>query len=123
MPVSQSIRGRTSCKWFPKRMNVTQGRSKHVNTAGRVAGICLVSLGLACWPGKTLTRAALFSMPGYSLLVTACLLYLGIRGELVGPLLWPAVVLHAVLTWRLGHGLFRKNSAVMNKPEDEHGGR
>ena len=34
----------------------------------------------------------------YSALVTLYLLYLGIRGEWVGPLLWPAVVLHAVLT-------------------------
>ena len=34
----------------------------------------------------------------YSALATAYLLYLGIRGDWVGPLLWPAVVLHAVLT-------------------------
>ena len=37
-------------------------------------------------------------MATYSLFVTLYLLYLGIRGEWVGPLLWPAVTLHAVLT-------------------------
>ena len=60
----------------------------------RVAGIALVALGVACWPGRT----ALCGMLTYSALATLYLLYLGIRGEWVGPLLWPAVVLHAVLT-------------------------
>ena len=65
---------------------------------GRVAGISLLSLGFACWPGKEPTRAALCGMATYDLLVTLYLLYLGIRGEWVGPLLWPAVALHTVLT-------------------------
>jgi len=34
----------------------------------------------------------------YSTLVTAYLLFLGVRGEWVGPLLWPAVAIHALLT-------------------------
>ena len=59
----------------------------------RVLGIALIALGVACWPGP-----ALLGMLTYSALVTLYLLYLGIRGEWVGPLLWPAVVLHAVLT-------------------------
>jgi hypothetical protein len=40
----------------------------------------------------------LVGMLTYGALVTLYLAYLGIRGEWVGPLLWPAVVLHAVLT-------------------------
>ena len=59
----------------------------------RVLGIALIGLGTACWPGP-----ALLGMLTYGALVTLYLLYLGIRGEWVGPLLWPAVVLHAVLT-------------------------
>jgi len=59
----------------------------------RVAGIALIGLGLACWPGPPLV-----GMLTYGALVTLYLAYLGIRGEWVGPLLWPAVVLHAVLT-------------------------
>ena len=59
----------------------------------RVAGIALIALGVACWPGPPLV-----GMLTYSGLATLYLLYLGIRGEWVGLLLWPAVVLHAVLT-------------------------
>ncbi|HKI21330.1 MAG TPA: hypothetical protein VKA15_25780 [Isosphaeraceae bacterium] len=65
---------------------------------GRVAGISLLSLGFACWPGEGPTRAALRGMATYGLLVTLYLMYLGLRGESVGSLLWPAVALHAVLT-------------------------
>jgi len=43
----------------------------------------------------------------YSVLATLYLLYLGIRGEWVGPLLWPAVVLHAVLTLLLARIWFK----------------
>ena len=59
----------------------------------RVLGIALIALGVACWPGP-----ALLGMLTYGALITAYLLYLAFGGEWVGPLLWPAVVLHAVLT-------------------------
>jgi hypothetical protein len=59
----------------------------------RVAGIALIALGIACLPGL-----ALLGMLTYSALVTAYLAYVGIRGEWAGPLLWPAAVVHAVLT-------------------------
>jgi hypothetical protein len=71
---------------------------------GRVAGIALLALGVACLPSCT----PLCGMLTYSVLATPYLLYLAIRGEWVGPLLWPAVVLHAILTvlligaWRKG---------------------
>ena len=83
---------------------------------GRVAGISLLSLGFACWPGKEPTRAALCGMATYGLLVTLYLLYLGIRGEWVGPLLWPAVALHAVLTLLLARAWFSARSAVAKQP-------
>jgi hypothetical protein len=75
----------------------------------RVAGISLVSLGLACWPGKQPTRAAACGMATYGLLVALYLLYLGIRGEWIGPLLWAAVALHAVLTLLLAGALFNSS--------------
>ena len=59
----------------------------------RVAGIALIALALACWPGP-----ALFGMLTYSAAVTLYLSYLGFAGGLTGVLLWPAVVLHAILT-------------------------
>jgi len=46
-------------------------------------------------------RTALCGMLIYSVLITAFLAYVGIRGFWVGPLLWPAVVFHAVLTFLL----------------------
>ena len=60
----------------------------------RVAGIALISLGVGCFPAN----ASRSGMLTYGILVTLYLLYLGIRGEWVGLLLWPTVVLHAILT-------------------------
>ena len=59
----------------------------------RVAGIALVALGIACWPGP-----ARVGMLTYSAAVTLFLAYLGLAGGMGGILLWPAVALHAVLT-------------------------
>jgi hypothetical protein len=70
--------------------------------AARVLGIALIALGVACWPGTPL-----IGMLIYSAAVTLYLAYLGIRGEWVGPLLWPAVVLHAVLTLLLARAWFK----------------
>jgi hypothetical protein len=70
----------------------------------RVAGIALIALGLACFPGSketgTPTRA-LRAMMCYSLLVTLYLAYLGIHGEWLGVLVWPAVAIHVILTYLL----------------------
>ena len=84
-------------------------------TVGRVTGISLLSLGFACWPGQEPTRAALGGMAIYGLFVTLYLLFLGIRGEWVGPLLWPAVALHSVLTLLLVHAWFSARSAIMKQ--------
>ncbi len=67
----------------------------------RVAGIALLALGLACWPARDPVASrppALRAMSTYTVLATLYLLSLGVRGEWVGRLLWPAMVLHAVLT-------------------------
>jgi len=59
----------------------------------RVAGIALIALTIACWPGPPRV-----SMLTYSSAATLYLAYLGFAGGLTGILLWPAVVLHAILT-------------------------
>jgi hypothetical protein len=59
----------------------------------RVAGIALIALGVACWPGP-----ARVGMLIYSAAVTLYLAYLGFAGGLTGILLWPAVILHGILT-------------------------
>jgi hypothetical protein len=59
----------------------------------RVAGIALIALGVACWPGPPLV-----GMLTYSVAVTLYLAYLGLAGGSTGILLWPAVILHVILT-------------------------
>ena len=61
-------------------------------SVARVAGIALIGLAVACWPGK-----ALFGMLTYSAAVTLYLAYVGFVGVFTGILLWPAVVVHAIL--------------------------
>jgi hypothetical protein len=71
----------------------------------RLAGIALIGLGGACWPGSDAGGSpsrALRAMLCYSLLATVYLAYLGISGECVGVLLWPATVVHGILTFLLG---------------------
>jgi len=62
-------------------------------TVARVAGIALIALGVACWPGTPLV-----GMLTYSAAATLYLAYVGLAGGLTGILLWPAVVLHLILT-------------------------
>lgn len=65
---------------------------------GRVAGIALIALGLACWPGRNRAGDAVFrALLTYNLLVAAYLAYLGTTEHLEGLLLWPAVALHAAV--------------------------
>lgn len=70
----------------------------------RVTGIALIGLGLSCWPGNS----ALAGMLAYSGVLTLYLALVGLGGEWVGVLLWPAVVLHAVLTALLLMAWFRQ---------------
>jgi hypothetical protein len=67
----------------------------------RLAGIALIGLAAACWPG-TDTRRAFYGMVTYSVLAMLLLLYIGVRGEGVGLLLWPGVIVHAILNVLLG---------------------
>jgi len=67
------------------------------------AGIALVALGIGCWPVP-----AFLGMLAYSSLASLYLLYLGIRGDWVGPLLWPAVALHVGLTLLLARSWLAK---------------
>jgi hypothetical protein len=78
----------------------------------RVTGIALVALGIACWPRWT----ALCGMLTYGALVTLYLAYLGIAGEFSGILLWPAVLLHAVLTILLARSWFNERGSTVTRP-------
>ena len=71
----------------------------------RVAGIALIALGVACWPGPPLVGMLI-----YSAAVTLFLAYVGVAGGFSGPLLWPAVGLHAILTALLARALTNDRS-------------
>jgi|SRR5882724_9097848 len=77
----------------------------------RISGIALIALGIACWPGGGVSRA-LCGMLTYSALGMLYLAYVGLAGGLTGVLLWPAVVLHAVLTLLLARAWFSVRRAV-----------
>jgi hypothetical protein len=73
---------------------------------GRVLSIALLALGMGCWPGST----ALCGMLTYSALATLYLMFLAIRGEWVGPLLWPVVALHGILAALLARAWFQSRT-------------
>jgi len=61
-------------------------------TMARVAGIALIGLGVACWPGPP--RIGLLT---YSVAAALYLAYVGVAGGPAGILLWPAVVAHLIV--------------------------
>jgi hypothetical protein len=67
-----------------------------------VAGIALIALGVACWPGPPL-----LGMLIYNAVVALYLSYVGLAGDSTGAFLWPAVILHAMLTAALAWAFAR----------------
>ena len=59
----------------------------------RAFGIALIALGIACWPGPPRVGMLI-----YSGAVALYLAYAGLVLGFAGILLWPAVILHAILT-------------------------
>lgn len=68
----------------------------------RVAGIAVIALAIACWPGPPPV-----GMLTYSASITLYFSYLGFAGS-AGILLWPAVVIHAILTALLTRDITRR---------------
>jgi hypothetical protein len=73
----------------------------------RLAGVALLSLGVACWPREVISSAPLRGMLTYNFLSTAYLAYLRFGTGWVGKLLLPAVVLHALLTLFLARAWYK----------------
>lgn len=81
-------------------------------TVGRVAGTALLALGVGCWFAQYdaqsgAARGLVGAMMLYNLGVVVILGTAGIRSQAVGVALWPAVVVHVVMTvwcitWLLG---------------------
>ena len=66
----------------------------------RIFGICLIALSVASWPAAG-SAQPLLGMLTYTALATVYMIAFGLGGN-VGILLWPAVLLHLVLTVLLG---------------------
>ena len=75
-------------------------------SSARVAGIALIALGAACWPGPPL-----LGMLVYSAGATVYLTYVAFAGATTGILLWPAVILHLVMSALLARA-FVNNSPI-----------
>jgi len=72
-------------------------------TLGRVAGVALLALGVACWLAKydgqsCAARGLIGGMVLYNLGAAVILGLAGIRSQPIGVGLWPAVVLHVAMT-------------------------
>jgi hypothetical protein len=69
---------------------------------GRVAGVALLALGVACWLARNDTassaaRGLVSAMLLYNIGATLILGAAGLGSGLVGLILWPAVILHAAM--------------------------
>ncbi len=64
-------------------------------TMGRLAGLCLIALGVACWPDGGSLRG-FYGMLAWSVLAALYLIVVGLGGR-AGILLWPMVAVHALL--------------------------
>jgi len=80
-------------------------------TMSRLAGIALIGLGIACWPGNSRFQPV-NGMLAYSTLAMLYLIYINFSGEPVGLLLWPAVVVHAILAVRLFRARFKEEKTA-----------
>jgi hypothetical protein len=70
---------------------------------GRVAGVALLALAVACWLASSdnqscAARGVVSAMALYNLGVALILTLFGIQSQSIGLALWPAVILHAALT-------------------------
>lgn len=69
----------------------------------RVGGAGLLTVGIACWLARSDTessaaRGLMKAMLVYNLVVALVLAAAGLQFQQVGVILWPAVVLHTVMT-------------------------
>ena len=85
------------------------GLSEGGIAVGRVAGLGLFFLGLACWPTPDdESPSAVRALLAYNLLAARYLGYLRASGEFAAFLLWPACALHAVLALLFARSAYGK---------------
>jgi hypothetical protein len=75
----------------------------------RIFGISLVAISVACWPARGFAQP-LCGMLTYTALAALYLIAIGINGY-VGILLWPGVVVHAILAFLLGGAYLKQRKS------------
>ena len=73
----------------------------------RIAGIGLMALGIACLPSKhaEANRGPVRALLAYNIGATIFFAWVGLATTFQGVLLWPVVILHAVISIALAHSL------------------
>jgi hypothetical protein len=89
------------------------GLSSAGQAIGRVGGLALVALSVACWPWRfeNASSASIRGLLAYNVPAALFFLYLGIRAELHGVLLWPAAAVHALLSVLLARLLVHRDAS------------
>ncbi len=82
---------------FVIRVLLSADLSGSGSAVGRLTGIGLFCMGLACWPRNNGTVQTVFALFAYNLLAAIYLGYLRTGGGFVSYLLWPVCALHGVL--------------------------
>ena len=67
-------------------------------TVARVGGTALLAISVACWLSRENGRALVAAMLLYNVVVAGLLVHAALALALSGLGLWPAVILHAVMT-------------------------
>ena len=67
-------------------------------TVARVGGTALLAISVACWLSRENGRALVAAMLLYNVVVAGLLVHSALALALSGLGLWPAVILHAVMT-------------------------
>jgi hypothetical protein len=78
---------------------------------GRIAGVALLSLGVACYPRSPTVGnldQPVLAMLTYNTLIATYLIYLGIAGGAGGVALWPVAATHAVLALLFVQAWFKR---------------
>jgi hypothetical protein len=80
---------------------------------GRLLGVSLLALAIACWPGAgAVSRPAVHAVVAYNLLAAMYLAYIGLMHRPGGILLWPAAAEHALVTLLLAMRMHRERVAA-----------
>jgi len=82
---------------------------------GRLLGVALLTLVIACWPDAVApggTRPALRAIFTYNALAAAYLVWLGVAHRPMGLLLWPAGAEHVLVAMLLAAGMRRAGPAA-----------